>query len=64
MTYNHEYTIWQNAWYVAKRAIRQIGWRFHLPALLCMLATALLPFVSALFPSTLIGLFSFISCCD
>lgn len=56
MTYNHEYTIWQNAWYVAKRAIRQIGWRFHLPALLCMLATALLPFVSALFPSTLIGL--------
>ena len=56
MTYNHEYTIWQNAWYVARRAISQIGWRFHLPALLCMIATALLPFVSALFPSTLIGL--------
>ena len=56
MTYHHEYTIWQNAWYVARRAVSQIGWRFHLPALLCMLATALLPFISALFPSTLIGL--------
>lgn len=54
MTYNHSYSIWQNVWYCARRVIHQTGCRYYLPAVLVMLATALLPFAAAFFPSTLI----------
>lgn len=54
MTVNHSYSIWQNVWYCVKRVIHQTGCRYYLPAILAMLASALLPFASAFFPSTLI----------
>lgn len=54
MTVNHTYSIRQNVWYCAKRVMQQTGLRYYLPALLTMLASALLPFIAALFPSALI----------
>lgn len=56
MTNNQSYSIGQNARYCAKRILSQMGARYYLPAVLKMLTTALFPFVSALFPSTLITL--------
>lgn len=56
MTYNQSYSIGQNAGYCAKRIISQTGYRYYLPAVVSMIATAFLPFAAAFFPSTLIRL--------
>ncbi len=56
MTNNQSYSIGQNARYCAKRILSQTGARYYLPAVLKMLTTALFPFVSAFFPSTLVTL--------
>lgn len=52
------YSNWQNVWYCARRIKNQMGWSFHIPSFLGITATALLPFVTALFPSVLIDLLS------